>query len=363
MKQHPKRYMRQIAKPPAGQGRMVKFVTLGEIMLRLNPPGFRRFLQAESFEASYGGAEASVAISLVNYGISSAFVTCLPPNEIGQAAINYVRRFGVDTSHILRAGERIGIYFYEIGANQRPSKVIYDRAHSAIADVKPGSLPWKEIFSEAKWFHFTGITPAISQDAADVCLEAVRSAKDKGLTVSCDLNYRAKLWKYGKTATEIMAELMPYVDIVSGNEEDCEKIFGIKGADPRVAEDVSADKYHEVVSKLTKRFGNLKKVCVTLRGSLSATHNTWSALLYDGVKLYSTKKYNITNVVDRLGSGDAFTGALIYALLAGKSEQDALDFATAASALKHSILFDPNLVSIQEIENLVKDGGAGRVQR
>ena len=346
-----------------GQGRMVQFVTFGEIMLRLNPPGFRRFLQAESFEASYGGAEASVAISLVNYGISSAFVTCLPPNEIGQAAINYVRRFGVDTSHIIRAGERIGIYFYEIGANQRPSKVIYDRAHSAIADVKPGSIPWKEIFSEAKWFHFTGITPAISQNAADVSLEAVRSAKDRGLRVSCDLNYRAKLWKYGKTATEIMAELMPYVDIVSGNEEDCEKIFGIKGADARVAEDVSAEKYHEVVSKLTKRFPNLKKVCITLRGSISATHNSWSGLLYDGIKLYSTKKYDITNVVDRLGSGDAFTGALIYALLTGKSEQDALDFATAASALKHSILFDPNLVSIQEIESLVKEGGAGRVQR
>jgi 2-dehydro-3-deoxygluconokinase len=346
----------------AGQGRMAQFVTFGEIMLRLNTPGFRRFLQAESFEASYGGAEASVAISLVNYGISSAFVTCLPPNEIGQAAINYVRRFGVDTSHITRAGERIGIYFYEIGANQRPSKVIYDRAHSAIADVKPGSIPWKEIFSEAKWFHFTGITPAISQNAADVCLEAVRSAKDKGLTVSCDLNYRAKLWKYGKTATEIMAELMPYVDIVCGNEEDCEKIFGIKGADVRIAEEVSPEKYSEVAGKLVKRFPNLKRVGITLRGSISATHNTWSAVLYDG-KLHTTSKYDITSVVDRLGGGDAFTGALVYCLLAGKSDQDALDFATAASALKHSILFDPNLASIQEIESLVKEGGAGRVQR
>jgi 2-dehydro-3-deoxygluconokinase len=338
-------------------------VAFGEIMLRLNPPDFRRFVQAESFQASFGGAEASVAISLANYGVSSAFVTCLPPNEIGQAAINYVRRFGVDTSHIIRSGERIGIYFLEIGANQRPSKVIYDRARSAVAEVKPGSIPWSQVFSEAKWFHFTGITPAISRSAADVCLEAVRSAKDKGLTVSCDLNYRAKLWKYGKTAAEIMAEFMPYTDIVSGNEEDCEMIFGIKGADVRVAEEVSADKYFEVTSKLMKRFPHLKKVCITLRGSISATHNTWSALLYDGKTLHGTRKYDITNVVDRLGSGDAFTGALIYGLLAGKSDQEALDFATAASALKHSILFDPNLVSIQEIESLVKEGGAGRVQR
>jgi 2-dehydro-3-deoxygluconokinase len=342
---------------------MAQVVTFGEIMLRLNPPGFRRFLQADTFEISYGGAEASVAISLANYGVSSAFVTCLPSNEIGEAAINYVRRFGVDTSHIIRQGGRTGVYFLEIGANQRPSKVIYDRARSAISEVKPGTIPWNQIFSGANWFHFTGITPAISQSAADVCLEAVRSARDRGLTVSCDLNYRAKLWRYGKTATEIMTDLMPYVDVVCGNEEDCEKIFGIKGADVTVAEEVSADKYSEVPSKLVKRFPNLKKVAISLRGSISATHNTWSAVLYDGRKLYATRKYDITNVVDRLGSGDAFTGALIYCLLAGKSDQDALDFATAASALKHSILFDPNLVSVQEIESLVKEGGAGRVQR
>jgi len=332
-------------------------------MLRLNPPGFQRFLQADAFEISYGGAEASVAISLANYGVSSSYVTCLPSNEIGQAAINYVRRFGVDTSHIIRSGERIGVYFLEIGANQRPSKVIYDRAHSAISEVKPGTIPWNQIFSAAKWFHFTGITPAISQNAADVCLEAVRSAREKGLTVSCDLNFRGKLWKYGKTPTEIMTELMTYVDMVCGNEEDCEKIFGIKGANVKVAEEVSADRYSEVASKLVKRFPNLKKVGISLRGSISATHNTWSAVLYDGRTLYTTRKYDITNVVDRLGSGDAFTGALIYCLLAGRSDQEALDFATAASALKHSIMFDPNLVSVQEIESLMKEGGAGRVQR
>ena len=342
---------------------MAEVVTFGEIMLRLNPPDFQRFVQAERFEASYGGAEASVAISLANYGVSSAFVTCLPPNEIGQAAMNYIRRFGVDTSHIVRSGERIGVYFLEIGANQRPSKVIYDRANSAISQVKPGTVPWNEIFSEAKWFHFTGITPAISQSAADTCYEAVKSAKEKGLTVSCDLNYRAKLWTHGKTATEVMSWLMPYVDVVSGNEEDCEKVFGIKGADVKIAEEVSAERYLNVASSMVKRFPNLKKVCISLRGSISATHNTWSAVLYDGKKLYTTARYDITYVVDRLGSGDAFTGALVYCLLKGKNDQEALDFATAASALKHSISYDPNLVSVQEVEGLVKEGGAGRVQR
>jgi len=342
---------------------MAQVVTFGEIMLRLNPPGFERFVQAQKFDVSYAGAEASVATSLANYGVSSAFVTCLPSNEIGQAAVNYLRRFGVDTSYIIRTGERIGVFFVEVGSNQRPSKVIYDRARSAISEVKPGTVPWNETFSEAKWFHFTGITPAISQGAADVCLEALKIAKDKGLTVSCDLNYRAKLWKYGKTATEIMSGLMPYVDIITGNEEDCEKIFGIKGADVTVAEEVSAERYLAVASKLMKGFPNLKKVCISLRGSISATHNTWSAVLYDGRKLHTTRKYDITNVVDRLGSGDAFTGALIYCLLAGNSDQEALDFATAASALKHSIPFDLNLVSAAEVESLVREGGAGRVQR
>jgi 2-dehydro-3-deoxygluconokinase len=338
-------------------------VTFGEIMLRLNPPGFRRLVQADSFEVSYGGAEASVAVSLANYGVSSSFVTCLPPNEIGQAAVNYVRRFGVDTSRIVRLGERIGVYYLETGADQRPSKVIYDRAHSAISEIKPGTLPWDQIFSEAKWFHFTGITPALSQNAADVCLEAVRSAREKGLRVSCDLNYRGKLWKYGKKAQEVMSSLMPYVDMIIGNEEDCEKVFGIKGADVTVAEQVSPEKYREVAGKLMGRFQNLKKVSITLRGSVSASYNTWSAVLYDGERLYTTTRYEITNIVDRVGSGDAFTGALIYSLLTGKSDQEALDFATAASALKHSIPLDLNLVSKEDVESLLREGGAGRVQR
>jgi 2-dehydro-3-deoxygluconokinase len=342
---------------------MAQVVTFGEIMLRLNPPNFQRFVQADSFDVSYGGAEASVAVSLVNYGIPAAFVTCLPSNEIGQAAVNYLRRFGVDTSHIIRKGERIGVYFLEIGANQRPSKVIYDRAHSAVSEVKPGTIPWNEVFSGAKWFHFTGITPAISQSAADVSVEAAKLAKDKGVTVSCDLNYRAKLWKYGKTAGEVMTGLMSYVDVAIGNEEDCEKVFGITGADVKVAGDISAERYLGVARELMKRFPNLKKVAFTLRGSISATHNTWTAVLYDGKQLYSTTKYDISNVIDRLGSGDAFTGALIYCLSSGKGNQQTLDFATAASALKHSILFDLNLVDIEEVENLLREGGAGRVQR
>jgi len=342
---------------------MVEAVTFGELMLRLNPPHFQRFIQADSFEVSYGGAEASVATSLVNYGISAAFITCLPSHEIGQAAVNYLRRFGVDTSHIIRKGERIGVYYLEIGVDQRASKVIYDRAHSAVSEIRPGTVPWNEIFSGAKWFHFTGITPAISQSAADVSLEAVKSAKEKGLTVSCDLNYRAKLWRYGKTAGEVMTGLMAYVDVAISNEEDCEKVFGIKGADVKAAGEVSAERYLGVARELTKRFPNLKKVGITLRGSISATHNTWSAVLYDGKQLYSTTKYDITNVIDRLGSGDAFTGALIYCLLSGKGDQETLDFATAASALKHSIQFDLNLVSVEEVESLVREGGAGRVQR
>jgi len=332
-------------------------------MLRLNPHGFERFVQASNFEVSYGGAEASVATSLVNYGIPSAFVTRLPPNEIGQAAINYLRRFGVDTSHIVGKGDRIGIYFVETGSNQRPSKVIYDRARSAMSEIQPGEFPWSDILSGAEWFHTTGITPAISQSAADATLEALKAAKDRKLTVSCDLNYRGKLWKYGKTAVEVMTGLLPYVDVMIGNEEDCEKMFNVKGADVESAEQVSGSAYVNVTKQMKKRFPNLKKIAITLRGSISATHNTWSAILYDDGKLYTARKYDIENVVDRIGSGDAFTGALIYSLLSGKSSQDALDFATAASALKHTIPFDLNLVTTEEVQSLLKEGGAGRVQR
>jgi len=342
---------------------MAQVTTFGEIMLRLNPPDFQRFVQTNSFDVCYGGAEANVAVALANFGIPSAYITCLPKNDIGQAAINFLRHFGVDTSYIIRSGERIGIYFYELGANQRPSKVIYDRAHSAISNVQVGTIPWDKIFSTAKWFHFTGITPALSQSAADVCLEAAKSAKEKGLTVSWDLNYRAKLWKYGKTAKEVMGELLHYVDIAIGNEEDCEKVFDIKGADVEVAEEVSSDKYIEVTSKLMALYSNLKKVCIPLRGSISASHNTWTAVLFDGNKLHTTTKYDITHIVDRVGGGDAFAAGLIYSQLIGKNDQEALDFAVAASALKHSIPFDFNIVNVDEVETLIKRGGAARVQR
>jgi 2-dehydro-3-deoxygluconokinase len=332
-------------------------------MLRLNPHGFERFLQASSFEASYGGAEASVAASLVNYGIPAAFVTRLPSNDIGQSAVNYLRRFGIDTSHIVRKGDRIGIYFVEAGSNQRPSKVIYDRARSAICEIQPGEFAWSDILSGVDWFHITGITPAISQSAADATLEALKSAKEMKVTVSCDLNYRSKLWKYGKTATEIMTALMPYVHVLVGNEEDCEKFFGVRGGDVESAEQVSAMAYLSVAEQMKQRFPSIKKIAITLRGSISATHNKWSAVLYDGEKLYTARQYDIESVVDRIGSGDAFTGALIYSLLSGRSNQNALDFATAASALKHTIPFDINLVSVEEVDSLVKEGGAGRVQR
>jgi len=332
-------------------------------MLRLNPPGFERFVQASKLEVSYGGAEASVATSLVNYGIQAAFVTRLPSNDIGQATVNYLRRFGVDVSHISRGGERIGVYFVETGSNHRPSKVIYDRAHSAMSELKPGMLEWPKIFSGAQWFHFTGITPAISQTTAEATLEAVKCAKSMKLTVSCDLNYRGKLWKYGKTPTEVMSGFMPYVDVMIGNEEDCEKMFGVKGADVTSAEQVAASNYLAVAQQMTKRFPNLKKIGITLRGSISATHNTWSAVLFGDGRLCSTRVYDIENIVDRIGSGDAFTGALIYSILSGKGDQDALDFATAASALKHTIPYDLNLVTVDEVTSLLKEGGSGRVQR
>lgn len=340
-----------------------KVVTFGEIMLRLNPPGFQRLIQANSFEGSFAGAEANVAVSLANFGLHSVYVTCLPPHELGQAAINYLRRFGVDTSHIVRSGDRIGIYFLETGAVQRPSKVIYDRAHSAIAEVQPGMIPWDEVFAEADWFHFTGITPAISQSAADVCLEAVKAAKERGITISCDLNYRRRLWKYGKSPAEVMGELVRYVDLAIGNEEDAERVFGIKGVDVESTEEVTPDKYLPVVQELMGRFPNLKKVAITLRGSISASHNRWSGLLYDGQRLYASRVYDITHIVDRVGSGDAFAAGLIYSLLTGRGAQEAVDFAVAAGCLKHTMPHDFNLVSVSEVESLIKGVISGRVQR
>lgn len=340
-------------------------MTFGEIMMRLSPPGFQRFIQARSFDVVYGGAEANVAVSLANFGISVNYVTRLPENDLGDACINYLRQFGVNTGNIIRGGDRLGIYFNEMGAVQRGNKVIYDRANSAIADIKPSMVDWAEVFSKANWFHWTGITPALSQGAADTCLEAVRKAKEMGLTVSCDLNFRSALWKYGKTAGEIMSELVKQVDIVIGNEEDADKVFGIKAPGVDVtAGKVEAESYRSVAEALMERFPKLRIVGTTLRGSISASHNTWSGVLYDRKTFYKSPIYQITHIVDRTGGGDAFTAGLIYGLLTYDDDlQKALNFAVAASCMKHTIYGDFNMVSAKEVERLTEGVVSGRIQR
>lgn len=342
-----------------------KVVTFGEIMMRLSPSGFKRFTQAESFDVIYGGGEANVAVTLANFGVPVKYVTCLPNNDLGDACLNYIRQFGVDTRNIIRSTNRLGIYFLEKGANQRGSKVIYDRENSAIANIKSGIIDWEKIFSDANWFHLTGITPAISEGAADVCLDAVKKAKEMGLTVSCDLNYRSKLWKWGKTSEEVMSEIVKYVDIATGNEEDADKVFGIKAPEVDViAGKVSADKYLSVAKRLMEKFPNLEKVAFTLRGSISASHNTWSGVLYDGETLFTTSIYDITHIVDRVGGGDSFNGGLIYGLLTyGDDIEKALNFAVAASCLKHTIIGDWNMVKIEEVEKLMEGVISGRVSR
>ena len=343
---------------------MPTVVTFGEIMMRLATPRFERFAQASEFEVTYGGGEANVAVSVANYGIDARFVTALPNNDLGQACENYVRQFGVDTSCIVRQGSRLGIYFLENGAVQRGSKVVYDRAGSAIAEIKPGDIDWARAFAGADWFHWTGITPAISQGAADVCLEAIKAAREMGLTVSADLNYRKNLWKYGKKASEVMPGLVELCDVAIGNEEDADKVFGIAapGADVESGK-VEAEAYRAVCEGLIERFPALQKVAITLRGSISASHNTWSGVLYDGGTMYVGPLYDITHIVDRVGGGDSFCGGLIYASLAGKAPQECIDFAVAASCLKHSIHGDFNCVAVDEVEKLITGGGSGRVQR
>lgn len=343
----------------------MKVVTFGEIMMRLSPPGFQRYVQARSFNVVYGGAEANVAVSLANFGVPVDYVTRLPENDLGDACLNYLRQFGVNADKIIRGGDRLGIYFNEMGAVQRGNKVIYDRANSAIAAIEPGMIDWTKVFSDAEWFHWTGITPALSQGAADVCLEAVKKAKEMGVKVSCDLNFRSKLWNYGKTAGEIMSGLVKHVDILIGNEEDADKVFGIKARGVDVtAGKVEAEKYRFVAEQLMKRFPNLEKVATTLRGSISASHNTWTGVLYDGKTLYTAPIYDITHIVDRTGGGDAFTAGLIYMLLThGDDLQKALNFAVAASCLKHTIYGDFNMASIVEVEKLMKGVVSGRIQR
>lgn len=340
---------------------MKRVITFGEIMLRLAPEGYTRFIQAESFGATYGGGEANVAVSLANFGMAAAFVTKLPVHDIGQAAVNSLRRFGVDTSKIVRGGKRVGIYYLEKGASQRPSKVIYDRTDSAIALAQAGDFNWDEIFDRADWFHFTGITPALGENVAAICLEACKTAKTKKLTVSCDLNYRKNLWSR-EQAGKTMAELMPYIDVCIANEEDAFDVFGIKAENTDVtAGKVSREGYKEVAKKLADRYG-FKKVAITLRGSISANDNNWAAMLYDGDNYYFSRDYLI-HIVDRVGGGDSFGAGLIYSLLSGYDNQAAVEFAVAASCLKHTIEGDFNQVSVAEVERLAGGDASGRVQR
>lgn len=340
---------------------MKKVVTLGEIMLRLSTHGFQRFIQSENVDVCYGGGEANVCVSLANYGLEARFVTKVPKHEIGQSAVNALRRFGVDTNFIARGGDRLGIYFLESGASQRASKVIYDRAHSAIAEADPSDFDWQQIFKGVDWFHFTGITPALGSKATDITMEACQKAKEMGVTVSVDLNYRKKLWT-PEEAENVMSQLMKYVDVCIGNEEDAEKVFGIKAGGTDVESgQIDHAAYEKVANQLIERFG-FKYVASTLRESYSASDNGWSAMLCDGNKSYLSRKYDV-RIVDRVGGGDSFAGGLIYGLLTEKPLQEALEFAVAASAMKHTVPGDFNLVNPDEVETLVKGDGSGRVQR
>ena len=346
---------------------MKKVVTFGEIMLRLSPPANLRLSQANSFDVVYGGGESNVAVSLSNYGVPVEFVTRLPQNDVGECAMMEMRKRGVGTQHIIYGGDRLGIYFLETGAVSRGSKVIYDRAHSAMAEITAGMIDWDSVFEGVGWFHWTGITPAISQGSSDACLEAVKIASEKGIIVSTDLNYRAKLWKYGKSSEPIMTELTSFCDIILGNEEDAEKHFGIKpeGLDITTQGDqVKAEAFQSVCEQMMKKFPKAKKVITTLRGSISASHNTWAGILYDGKKIYTSPEYKITHIVDRVGGGDSVMGGLISGLLQyPEDDQNALNFAVAASCLKHTIKGDANLVTVAEVEKLMSGDASGRVAR
>jgi 2-dehydro-3-deoxygluconokinase len=343
----------------------MKVVTFGEIMLRLATPGYLRFNQTDSLIATFGGGEANVAVSLANYGIPVDFVTRLPKNDIAQTCVSDLRKFGVGVDQIIYGGERIGIYFLETGAVSRGSKVVYDRANSAVSEIKPGMVDWDKVFEGVNWFHWTGITPAISQGAADVCLEAIKKANEMGITVSCDLNFRKNLWNYGKKAGDVMPALVAGTDVILGNEEDAEKVLGIKpeGLDVTSGH-VEAAAYKSVSEQIMARFPRCKKVITTLRGSINANHNSWSGVLWDGKTLYEAPTYQITNIVDRVGGGDSFMGGLIYGLLTYTGDdQKALNFAVAASCLKHTIYGDYNRVSTEEVTKLMEGDASGRVSR
>jgi len=338
-----------------------KIITFGEIMMRLNPEGYSRFVQADKFEASYAGGEANVAVSLANYGMDAAFVSKVPAHEIGQCAVNALRKYGVDTSKMIRGGERLGIYFVEKGASQRASKVIYDRANAAISLSKAEEYNWDEIFEGVDWFHWTGITPALGGELPQICLEACKAAKAHGVKISCDLNYRKKLWSTEK-ANEVMSELVKYVDVCIANEEDAKDVFGIEAEGTDInAGKLNHEGYISVAKQICDRFG-CEKVAITLRSSISANDNDWAAMLYSDGEAYFSPSYRI-HIVDRVGGGDSFGGGLIYSLLSGKTPQDAINFAVAASCLKHTIEQDFNLVSVAEVESLAGGNATGRVQR
>lgn len=345
---------------------MKKVITFGEIMLRLATPAYNRLIQSTSLNATFGGGEANVAVSLSNYGIPAEFITRLPKNDIADWCISELRKYNVGTQYIARGGDRIGIYFLETGAVARPSKVIYDRQNSAISEIKPGMIDWHTVFEGAGWFHWTGITPAISQGAADACKEAIEVANKLGITVSTDLNYRKNLWKYGKSASEVMPDLVSGCDIVMGNEEDFKKVFGIKpeGFDVTATDgNINALEFESVCKQMKSKFSSIQKVIITLRGSINANHNTWGGCLYSD-KMYQSQRYDITHITDRVGSGDSFMGGLIYGLLTyPDDDQMSLDFATAAACLKHTIYGDFNLVSVAEVESLMNGDGSGRVSR
>jgi 2-dehydro-3-deoxygluconokinase len=342
---------------------MTDFLSLGEIMLRLKSPAHERFFQSPSLEATFGGGEANVAVSLANYGLNAGFVSALPDNDIGESAIRELRRYGVDTSQVIRQGDRVGIYFLETGSNQRSSKVVYDRAGSSICEAGPGDFEWPAIFKGAKWFHITGITPALSQSAAELSMEACKAAKEAGVTVSCDFNFRGKLWKYGKTAPEVMRELVKYVDVGIANEEDCQKCLDIHVDIDVESGELDTRKYEALTAKVLEEFPNMSIIAVTLRESKSADRNGWSACLRDSNGFYLSRHYEITDIVDRVGGGDSFASGMIAGLNLYDDRQQSLEFAVAASCLKHTIQGDFNRVSRPEVEHLMGGDASGRVQR
>jgi 2-dehydro-3-deoxygluconokinase len=345
------------------EGTMKKYITFGEIMLRLKSPNRERFFQSPLLEATFGGGEANVAVGLARFGLNVVYVSVIPNNPIGDACLGELRRQGIDTTFIVRKGDKLGIYFLESGTNQRPSKVIYYRSHSAIAEAKPGDINWDRVFDGASWFHITGITPAISLSVSELSLEAVKKAREKGIIVSCDLNFRKKLWKYEKPAPEVMGELVKYADIVIGNEEDCQKSLGVEVNIDIESGELQAEKYKELTDKILCLYPNIKKIAITLRESHSANHNGWSAVLNNRKEFLISKKYEIHNIVDRVGAGDTFAAGLIYGLNKLDNNKNALEFAVAASCLMHSIPGDLPLLSVKEIKSLTDGAASGRVQR